>query len=98
MAHAWRQLRIQPRRTWTGATTTRATANVTGFASRGMDDDWGAECLSLSSNPTREKARARRLGRATHYIGRGILAAIHRRGLEQEMTMPLAGGRGGIFK
>jgi hypothetical protein len=36
-------------------------------------------------------------GRATNYIGGGILAAIHRRGLEQEMTMPLAGGRGGLF-
>src|SRR5258708_29749842 len=92
MAHAWGHRRIQPRRTRTSATTTRATGNVTGFASGGIDDDWGAECLPPSSNPTREKARIRRLGRAAHYIAGGILAAIHRRRLEQEMTTPLVGG------
>jgi hypothetical protein len=98
MAQAWYQLEIQPRRTKTGAPTTRATGNVTGFASRGMDNDWSAECLPPSPNPIRRKARARRLGRATHYIRRGILAAIHCRGLEQEMPTPLAGGRCGIFE
>jgi hypothetical protein len=73
MVQAWGQLEIQPRRTQTSATTTGATGNVTGFASRGMDDDWNAECLPPSSNLTPEKARVPRLGRATHYIGRGIL-------------------------
>jgi hypothetical protein len=44
------------------------------------------------------KARIRRLGRAAHYIAGGILAAIHRRRLEQKMTTPLAGGWSGIFR
>ncbi|GEP55295.1 hypothetical protein RSO01_24610 [Reyranella soli] len=86
MAYAWGHLRIQPRTTRTSATTMRATRNVIGFASREMRDDWGAGCFPLPSNPTRGKARIRRLGCAAHYIAGGMLAAIPRRRLEQKMT------------
>jgi hypothetical protein len=70
--------------------------NVTGLASCAVDDDWSAECLPPSSNPTKKKrdptARPRN---AIRRPGHSLPPSIARR-LDQIMTMPLVGGWGGI--